>query len=111
MSQSVGELVTPEQRFGFQMGADRKLVRWPDMLAYFRDIANASDRVRYEELGRATEGQPFILLTISAPENLARLEELRGIQKRLADPRGLSEEDAARLVEQGRTVVLITCSI
>ncbi|HEU5424772.1 MAG TPA: M14 metallopeptidase family protein, partial [Nitrolancea sp.] len=111
MSQSVAGLVSPEQRFGFQMGADRKLVRWPDMLAYFRDIAAHSDRVHYEELGKATEGQPFVLLTISSAENLARLEELRAIQKRLADPRDLTAEEAETLVEQGRAIVMITCSI
>lgn len=111
MSQSVAGLVSPEQRFGFQMGADRKLVRWPDMLAYFRDIAAHSDRVHYEELGKATEGQPFVLLTISSAENLARLEELRAVQKRLADPRDLTAEEAETLVEQGRAIVMITCSI
>src|SRR6476661_1078219 len=73
-------LPTPAQRFGHQMGAERQLVRWADMRAYFHDLAAASDRLRYQQLGAGTEGQPLVLLTISSPENLARLDELRAIQ-------------------------------
>jgi hypothetical protein len=102
---------TPEDAFGFPMGADRKLVRWPAMLAYFRRLAAASDRVQYQELGTATEGQPFVLLTISSAENLRDLDRYREIQERLADPRGLADADAAALVAAGRCVMLVTCSI
>ncbi len=101
----------PEERFGFRMGSDRKLVRWPDMLAWFQDVAAASDRVRYEQLGTATEGQPFVLLTISSPENLARLERYREVQQRLFDPRSLADDEAEALVGEGRCVLLLTCSI
>ncbi len=111
MSQPSPAFVSPDERFGFQMGTDRKLVRWADMLQYFQNIAANSDRVNYEELGKATEGQPFVLLTISSAANMARLEELRQVQKRLADPRTLSDEEAERLVDVGRCVVMISCSI
>jgi hypothetical protein len=102
---------TPEQCFGFRMGADRRLARWAAMLDYFQEIAGASDRVSYEQLGVATEGQPFVMLTITSPENHSRLERYREIQGRLADPRGLAERDAADLVAEGRCVMLVTCSI
>ena len=111
MAENGVKLVTPEERFGFRMGADRKLVRWPDMLKYFQEIAAVSDRVRYEDLGPATEGQPFVLLTISSADNLARLEEFRQIQKQLADPRKLSDEEAERLAEMGRAIVMVSCSV
>jgi hypothetical protein len=64
-----------------------------------------------EELGKSTEGRPFLLATISSPENLARLDHYRAIQARLADPRGLSEQEAAELIAEGKTICLITCSI
>lgn len=101
----------PEQRFGHPIGAPRRLVRWPDMLRWFRDVAAASDRVHYEKLGLATEGQPLVLLTISSPANLARLDAIRRVQARLADPRGLEEEDVPALLDAGRCIVLITASI
>ncbi len=93
------------------MGADRKLARWGQMLDYVRDVADSSDRVTSETIGLTTEGRPFALLTISAPENLARLPELIEIQARLADPRRRTEADRDDLIARGKTICLVTCSI
>ena len=102
---------TPEERFGFVMGTDRRLVRWQPMIDYFQELSGASDRVLCEQIGVATEGQPFVLLTISSPDNLRKLDRYREIQARLADPRGLSEDGARDLINEGRCVLLLTCSI
>ncbi len=101
----------PEAWFGFSPGADRQLAGWPALLAYFQAVAAASDRVLYQELGSTTEGRPLILLTVSSPANLAQLDELEAIQRRLADPRALSEREAEGLIQAGRCIVLLTCGI
>ncbi len=106
-----GDVPSPEEHLGFRVGEDRKLADWPEIVAYFEKVAGASDRVRFEELGKTTDGNPFVLATISSPENLGRLEELRRIQVRLNDPSGVSADEAERLVKGGKTIVLITCSI
>jgi hypothetical protein len=102
---------TPREHLGFEIGEDRQLASWPQIVEYFRRLDEASDRVSVVELGRSTEGRPFIMAIISAPPTLARLEEYRRIQKRLADPRGLSDGEARALIERGKVVVLITCNI
>ena len=107
----MARMQTPEERFGFVMGSDKQLVRWAEMLEYFQEIAAASERVCYEQLGVATEGQPFVQLTISAPENLAKLDRYKEIQQRLIDPRHLGDDVAEALIAEGRTVVLVTCAI
>ena len=107
----VAGIQTPEARFGFQMGADRKLAHWPAMLDYFQEIAGASDRVLYEQIGFSTDGKPFVQLTVSSPENLAKLDRYQEIQQRLVDPRGLDETEADELIAEGRTIVLVTCAI
>lgn len=101
----------PASRFGFTPGSDRKLIRWSEMVLYFQDVARESDRVAFEILGTVSGNHPLIMLTISSPENLANRETLKTVQKQLADPRSLSEAETANLTEQGRTIVLLTCSI
>ena len=41
----------------------------------------------WQELGKTTEGRPYIAATIAAPETLRQLDHYREIQARLADPR------------------------
>jgi hypothetical protein len=101
----------PKEVFGFEMGADRKLANWPEIVQYCRALADASDRVDFTELGKTTLGKPFVALTVSAPENLKRLDYYRDIQRRLADPRGLAPAEAERLIRAGKAVLLITCNI
>ena len=104
----------PEEVLGFRPGDDRKLASWAQTVEYFRRLAASSPRVKFEELGKTTLGAPFVLATISAPENLARLETYRDIQRRLADPRTLgrsAEVKAEGLISNGKTIVLITCGV
>ncbi len=102
---------SPQEVLGYMPGEARKLPSWPQVVAYFRELAATSDRVRFDELGPATGGQPFVVLTIAAPEVLADLERFREIQRRLADPRLTSPAEAEALIDEGKTVVLLTCSI
>ena len=67
--------------------------------------------MRVSEIGRTTEDLPFLLCTISSPDNLARIEEYRRIQQSLSDPRTLEDAEANRAIGQARAVVAITCSI
>jgi hypothetical protein len=109
-------LPTPSDVLGFTPGDDRKLASWAQVVEYFKRLSRASNRVKFEELGKTTMGAPFVLATISAPENLARLDTYKDIQRRLADPRTLgrgarAEVTAEGLISNGKTVVLITCGI
>ncbi|HEX7773765.1 MAG TPA: M14 family zinc carboxypeptidase [Pyrinomonadaceae bacterium] len=106
----------PEEVLGFTPGDDRKLASWSQVVDYFEQLDRASDRVIFQTLGQTSMNQPFVMATISAPANLARLDELRKIQDQLADPRTLGplarrDRKAAELIRQGKTIVLITCGI
>src|SRR5215813_4788107 len=80
---------TPAEVLGFRPGDDRKLASWAKVVEYFQKLAAASDRLKVEEIGKTTMGRPFVFATISAPENLKRLDEYRKIQDQLSDPRKL----------------------
>ena len=95
---------SPEEFFGHEMGADRKLARWDKLVEYYDLIDEASDRVQVWHMGESTLGNPFLSIFVSAPENLARLEELQELNARLSDPRGASQAQIDNAIENGRVV-------
>src|SRR5262245_31539375 len=100
---------TPADVLGFRPGDDRKLTSWNQVLTYFEKLAQTSDRVKFEALGKSTMDKPFVMATISAPENLAHLDEYKSIQAQLADPRQLGPnpaQKAAQLIARGKTIVM-----
>ena len=100
----------PRSFLGFQVGADRKLADWSQIVAYFEELSR-SDRVLVENVGETTEGRPFLVATISSAENMARLDAIRTLNLRLADPRGLGSSQADRLVASGKTIVAMSHGI
>jgi hypothetical protein len=101
----------PEQFFGFSMGAERKLAGWDKIVEYFQAIDRASDRVVVQELGRTTMGKPYIMAIVSSPDTIANLPAYQDQQKKLADPRKTSEEEAARIAREGKAVLLIGTNV
>ncbi len=102
---------TPQGHFGHPIGQDRTVLDWAKVVSYFRALEQSSDRLRVRELGKSTEGRPFIAAWIAAPETIRNLERYREIQARLADPRRTTPAEAQKLIAEGKLVVMITCSI
>ncbi len=102
---------TPESVLGFVPGEDGKLAGWGQVVEYLKALDAASERVRVEEVGKTTGGRPFVLATVTSERNHARLEEIRQANARLADPRGLSEDEAEQLVGEGKAIVAMAFSI
>jgi hypothetical protein len=105
------DVPTPASVLGFTPGDDRKLADWSEIITYFRKLDAASDRVRVDEVGPTTEGRPFLIVTITSEANMARLEEIRRDNLRLADPRRLRDEDAAAILARGKTIVAANYAI
>jgi len=105
------QVPTPEQYFGFKPGADGELARYPKILEYFQLLAKSTDRVKYEELGKTTMGNSYALVRISSPQNLARFDRLVDINRRLAEPRTLSDGEAQKLAAEGKPFYLIYATI
>jgi hypothetical protein len=107
----IATIPTPEKFFGFQMGADRKMAHWDDMVRYYDQLGRLSPRMKVVNMGRTSEGRPFYALFISSPANLAKLEYYRGINARIADPRGLSDDSLEALTRVGKAVILQSMSM
>ena len=80
---AAGTLQPPEQFLGFKVGADNKLARWDRIVEYMKLAAANSDRVRFRELGKTSNNNPFIALEISAPETLKNLDRYKQLERKL----------------------------
>src|SRR5215475_12357536 len=105
------QVTSPQDHFGFRMGADRQLASAEAIEQYFGLVASQSDRVRILDLGSSTEGHRTIAAVVSAPTNIRDLAAIRAANLRLSDPRTLSPDDAKRLAATQKTIVAIGASI
>ncbi|MBC7930752.1 MAG: peptidase M14, partial [Rubrivivax sp.] len=107
-----GSVPSPRDVLGFTPGDDRKIADWTQITDYFTRLDRASDRVLVKKIGATTLGKSLVVAYVSAPENIRELDKYRDIQRRLADPRLVkSDADRDRLVREGKTVVVVSCSI
>ena len=98
----------PESVFGHPVGADSQLFTYGQSIEYFRRLAASSPYVRLLEVGKTSFGKPWTVALISAPANLARVDELRRINQRLARPETLTDADARQLAREGIPLVDIS---
>jgi hypothetical protein len=99
---------SPLKVLGHIVGAPDILDHSVDIYKYFRALAAATPRVKIFTIGPTDEGREMIAVAVSSDENMARLDRLKEIMARLADPRGLSEADASQLIAEGLPVYWIT---
>src|SRR5437588_1984990 len=103
---------SPRAVLGFNPGDDRTAADWKQITDYFARLAKASDRVQLQTIGTSTLGRTMIAAFISAPENIRNLDKYKSIQARLADPRKVrGDAERQQLIADGKTVVVISCSI
>jgi len=86
------------------IGAPDVLDYTKDINAYMRLLASKSPRVKVFSIGKSEEGREMLAVVVSDEQNLARLERYKDITRRLADPRGLSEADAQKLIAEGKPI-------
>src|SRR5262245_48776453 len=105
------QVKSPQDYLGFRVGEDYKLADWQQITGYFNDLGKSSDRIHVDVIGQTTLKKPFLRVTITSPENYAKISRYEEITHRLADPRGLSQEEADKLISEGKSVIAITCSV
>jgi hypothetical protein len=75
---------TPEQFLGYPIGDWH--TRHDRIVSYFQELARVSPKAHFQIIGYTYERRPQIVLTITSPENYARIEEIRKEHLKLADP-------------------------
>lgn len=66
---------SPADFLGYDIGTFH--TRHDRIVAYMKELAALSDRATYQEIGWTYEHRPMPVLTVTAPENHARIEEIR----------------------------------
>ena len=89
------DIPTPEEVLGFQIGDWH--VSHDQILYYMRTIAEKSPRVELTTYAKTHEKRPLIYLTISHPDNLSRVEEIKQQRLQLCDPLSSDEVDISSL--------------
>jgi hypothetical protein len=69
------DIPTPESVLGFQVGEWH--VRHDKLVEYMYALADASPRVKVEQIGSTYELRPLILLTVSSEQNLKQLNSIK----------------------------------
>ncbi len=75
---------SPEEFLGYELGTHH--TRHDRIVAYLQELAALSERATYQEIGKTVEHRVLPVLTVTSPENHARLEEIRRTHLRAADP-------------------------
>jgi hypothetical protein len=101
---SAQAIPSPEEFFGHQIGADRQLVRWDRLVAYYDTLGALSDRVDVRHVGASTLGNPFLVIFVSSPANLANLDQIQRRNSILQDPRGRTQAQIDDAIANGKVV-------
>src|SRR5215210_4367239 len=97
---------------GYVPGTLGRLSYVAEITRYFDALAAAAPtRVKRFSLGKSEEGRESIVVAISSEANIANLEQNRLALGRLADPRGLSAADRARLIKETKPIYWLSGSI
>ena len=99
---------TPKDVLGYYIGAPKKLTRVAEMGKYYRALAAASKRVKMLPAGTTDEGRECLVVAIADEETIRNLDTYKGYLARLADPRGLSAEQAKQIIAQAKPIYMFT---
>ncbi len=88
----------PKDVLGYHIGAPGKLTYYADALKYYRALAAATPRVRIETIGKSDEDRELVVVWVSSDENIKNLQKNRDQLAKIADPRGLTDEQVRQLI-------------
>jgi hypothetical protein len=94
----------PDASLHHIVGAPDVLDYTKDINAYFRLLASKSPRVKVWSIGTSEEGREMLVAAVSEEANLSKIERYKEITARLADPRGLSDAEAQKLIADGKPI-------
>ena len=99
----------PDSVLGYRLGT--RATDYRGMETYFSALAEASSRVIFGTYGSDYENRELRYVIVSNEENIERLDDIKSVNSRLTDPRGLSSADASTLIETTPVTLWLNYSI
>ncbi len=107
-----GTVPSPDKVLGYVVGTPDKLTYIKDINLYMRELAKASPRVKVFSIGTSDEGREVLAVVVSDETNIARLDRIKEINARLADPRTIKDDaEAAALIAETKPIYWMAGSI
>jgi hypothetical protein len=102
---------SPAKFHGYVTGSPDELTQPEDIVAYFRALDKASDRVQVFSIGRSHGGREMIVAAIADAKLLRRLDSIKARNRELADPRVTDEARAKEIAKSTPPVYYITAGL
>jgi hypothetical protein len=106
LSLAAQSVPTPKSFLGFDIGDPYQLANFSQLEAYFKQVAEVSDRVHYTSIGQTEFGREQPMLIITAPKNFPQIDRYKEISQKLGRAE-ITEEEARALSKEGKPVVWI----
>ncbi len=104
-------ITRPEIFFGEMPGSDGLLINWDKLCEYYRLLERESGRIKVVSPGKTSEGNEFLVIFASSEENIKNLDKYSEISRRIANDENLTDEEIAKLSNEGKAVIYQDYSI
>jgi len=102
----LSQVQSPDAFLGYALG--EQYTPHYRIISYFQYLAaNDPSAVKLQQYGTTSEGRPLVVAFVSSPENIARLEDIRTNNLRLAD----AATDKTAPVETGPVIVWLSYNV
>jgi hypothetical protein len=95
---------SPEKFLHHIVGAPNVLDHVVEINAYMRLLEKSTQRVKVFSIGKSEEGREMLAVFVSDEANIRDLDRYKQITARLADPRALNDQDAQKLIAEGKPI-------
>lgn len=102
---------SPDEYFGFVPGTDRMLFNYEQLVGYLKALDENSPRLKLVAIGNSPLGKEMYIAFISSEKNIADLEKLKEINRRLALDPVLDDREREEMVRNGKVFILATLSM
>ena len=95
---------SPEKFLHHIVGAPNVLDHVAEINAYMRLLEKNTPRVKVFSIGKSEEGREMLAVFVSDEANIRDLDRYKQITARLADPRNLNDQEAQKLIADGKPI-------